>query len=123
MATATSKGDKKPRLVPYTLKQFRALINEVREKVPAPHGTTIEFHRSKNLESIGLCRFDHEKKTFHIYVRTDLTFDSLCEVMVHEMAHVFDWCAISNYLVMQDDHGPTWSIWYGKIYQIVWQTK
>lgn len=123
MARATSKGANS-QLQPYTVKQWKNEIRELLEKIPPPTGFSVEFTRVKSLDGpIGECKFDQAKKEFTIKVRMDLTYDGLCEALVHEYAHVFDWCAVSNYMHMQDNHGPTWGVWYANIYSKFWQTR
>lgn len=122
MAAATSKGSKSV-LQPYTAKQWKQETRELLEKVPPPTGYTVKFVRVKVLDAIAECTFNQAKKEFTIKVRQDLTYDGMCEALVHETAHVLDWCAVANFMYQQDNHGPTWGVWYAYVYTKFWQTR
>lgn len=103
----------------HTPKEFKDVLFRLQAKVREPQGTTIRVMRvsKSDLGCSGLCDFDRKKREFVIKVARQTTYEEMYDTLIHEYAHVLDHPVGEHPLF--EDHGPTWAVWYGRIYQIM----
>jgi hypothetical protein len=63
--------------------------------------------------TIGFTHYNKLQDTFYITIDNRLQYESKCNVLAHEWAHVITWETDT------DDHGDTWATAYGKCYNVV----
>lgn len=113
---------KAPTIHAFTEREWRAETKALLERVPAPHGYSVVFRRSKSLGSRGLCDFDGKRKAFTIRVATDMSHGELVETLIHEMAHVLAW-GFAGAAYFNNDHSPYWGVAYAFTYSEYMQAK
>lgn len=99
----------------HTVEDFKEAVDQIRTVCPPPKGTKVSFKRvsQEDLgESLGDC--EKYRSTFTVRVSRDISRDLMEWVLIHEMAHVYDWRpATPN----DEPHGPTMGVYWAMVYQ------
>lgn len=105
-----------------TRAEWDEIKSKARSMFPAPPGWKFVYvWADLGDDCHGDCRRNFDRRTFTIRVARFMSRLQTEEVLIHEVAHAYDWPAFGRddaggLLPNYKSHGPGWGVWYAGCY-------